>query len=122
MMERLFGFQYPLNSDSEYKIGCIDIFDSEVLESDFQKIHTNFPKINMLRIPIGWEDMDSSLLISQMNTTIQIGQEYGFKFIFVLMDRISGWWDGEGEGAQPERLLPENWDDQEFRIQNVVQP
>jgi len=122
MMERVFGFQYPLNSDSNYKIGWIDNFDSAILESDFQKIHTNFPKINMLRIPIGWEDMNASLLISQMNTTIQIGQNYGFKFIFVLMDRISGWWDPGGEGPQPQRLLPENWDDQEYRIQNVVEP
>lgn len=120
MMERVFGFQYPLNSDSDYKVGWIDNFDSAILESDFQKIHTNFPKINMLRIPIGWEDMNASLLISQMNMTIQIGQNYGFKFIFVLMDRISGWWDEEG--PQPQRLLPENWDDQEYRIQNVVEP
>jgi len=120
MMERVFGFQYPLNSDSNYKVGWIDNFDSAILESDFQKIHTNFPKINMLRIPIGWEDMNASLLISQMNTTIQIGQNYGFKFIFVLMDRISGWWDEEG--PQPQRLLPENWDNQEYRIQNVVEP
>lgn len=119
-MERVFGFQYPLNSDSDYKVGWIDNFDSAILESDFQKIHTNFPKINMLRIPIGWEDMNASLLISQMNTTIQIGQNYGFKFIFVLMDRISGWWDEEG--PQPQRLLPDNWDDQEYRIQNVVEP
>jgi hypothetical protein len=120
MMERVFGFQYPLNSDSDYKVGWIDNFDSAILESDFQKIHTNFPKINMLRIPIGWEDMNASLLISQMNTTIQIGQNYGFKFIFVLMDRISGWWDEEG--PQPQKLLPDNWEDQEARIQNVVEP
>lgn len=122
MMERVFGFQYPLNSDSDYKVGWIDNFDSAILESDFQKIHTNFPKINMLRIPIGWEDMNASLLISQMNTTIQIGQNYGFKFIFVLMDRISGWWDPGGEGPQPQRLLPDNWEDQEARILNVVEP
>jgi len=120
MMQRVFGFQYPLNSDSDYKIGFIENFDSGVLDSDFQKIHTNFPKINMLRIPVGWEDMNNSLLIDQMNTTLQIGQAYGFKFIFVLMDRISGWWDEYG--PQPQRLFPENWEDQEFRIQNVVEP
>jgi hypothetical protein len=120
MMNRVFGFQYPLNSDSDYKIGFIENFDSGILDADFQKIHTNFPLINMLRIPIGWEDMNNSLLIDQMNQTIQIGQAYGFKFIFVLMDRISGWWDEYG--PQPQRLFPENWEDQEARIQNVVEP
>lgn len=118
MMNRVFGFQYPLNSDSDYKIGFIENFDSGILDADFQKIHDNFPLVNMLRIPVGWEDMNSSLLIDQMNTTIQIGQEYGFKFIFVLMDRISGWWDEYG--PQPQRLFPENWEDQEARISNVV--
>ncbi len=120
MMERVFGFQYPLNSDSNYRIGWMDNFDSEILESDFQKIRTNFPLTNMLRIPIGWEDMNNSLLIDQMNTTLQIGQAYGFKFIFVIMDRISGWWDEEG--PQPWRLMEGNWTDQEARIQNVVEP
>ena len=122
MMNRVFGFQYPLNSDSDYKIGFIDNFDSGILESDFQKIHTNFPKINMLRIPVGWEDMNNSLLIDQMSQTLQIGQAYGFKVIFVIMDRISGWWDEYG--PQPWRLMGPgvNWTDQEARIQNVVEP
>jgi len=120
IMNRVFGFQYPLNSDSEYKIGFIDNFDSGILDADFQKIHTNFPKINMIRIPVGWEDMDNSLLIDQMNQTLQIGQAYGFKVIFVIMDRISGWWDEFG--PQPWRLMEGNWTDQEARIQNVVEP
>jgi len=110
MMERMFGFQYPLISGSSFNL--------TVLETDFPKIHANFPKINMLRIPIGWEEMNTSTLLNQMETTIEAGKRYGFKFIFVLMDRIAGWWGIEG--SQPERLLPENWADQEYHIQNVA--
>jgi len=72
----------------------------------------------MLRIPIGWTDMNQPILITEMEKIIALGKTYSFKFMFVLMDRVSGWWD---TGANPRNLLPDKWADQEIRIQSVVE-
>ncbi len=91
MLARMFGFQYPLDSAGGYKAGWITRFNESEIEQDFQKIRSNFPQVNMLRIPIGWTDMNQPILITEMEKIIALGKTYSFKFMFVLMDRVSGW-------------------------------
>ena len=84
MMERMFGFQYPLDSGGDYKVGWIQRWNQSEIRADFQKIRANFPKVNLLRIPIDWYEMNETLLLNHVENVIDLGKEFGFKFLFVL--------------------------------------
>jgi len=116
MMERMFGFQYPLDSGGNYKVGWIPRWDLAEIRSDFQKIRDNFPEINLLRIPIDWYEMNETSTLDHMESVIDLGKEFGFKFMFVLFNRLGG----NECVLTPQNYMQANWTDHENRLFYIV--
>jgi len=115
MMERMFGFRYPLDSGGNYKVGWTRWNLTEI-KSDFQKIRTSFPKVNLLRIPIDWYEMNETLPLNLVESVIDLGKDYGFKFMFVLFNRLGG----NQSVLTPQNYMQANWTDHENRLSYIV--
>jgi len=115
---RMAGFQYPLDSGGGYYVGWTSNFDLATIESDFNKIHTWFPRFNLLRIPIDHFDMRWAFMPGRIQAIVDLAKAYGFKLFFVLFNRLGG----SPGYLTPEKYLPSYWADQESDLANIVSP
>jgi hypothetical protein len=116
LCERMIGFQYPLDSGGGYYVGWTSNFDLASIENDFIKIHTNFPSINLLRIPIDHYDMKWAFMPYRIQAIVDLAKEYGFKLFFVLFNRLGG----SPGYLTPQYYQPNYWTQQEEDLTNIV--